>query len=94
MSNFTTKVDFIRQIKNFTGLTANANNWNLTGNTINSTNFYLFLAYQFLKGFNILHSIKKLIQLLRQKNIQTKLEINSNSRNGANREIWRLEKKV
>jgi hypothetical protein len=38
MSNFTTKVDFLRQIKNFTGLTA-SNTWNLTGNTITSSNF-------------------------------------------------------
>lgn len=38
MSNFTTKVDFFRQIKNFTGLTADGS-WNLTGNTITSSNF-------------------------------------------------------
>jgi len=38
MSNFTTKVDFLRQIKNFTGLTATGS-WNLTGNTITSSDF-------------------------------------------------------
>jgi hypothetical protein len=38
MSNFTTKIDFLRQVKNFTGLTA-TNAWNLSGNTITSSNF-------------------------------------------------------
>jgi hypothetical protein len=38
MSNFTTKIDFLRQVKNFTGLTA-TNTWNLSGNTITSSNF-------------------------------------------------------
>jgi hypothetical protein len=38
MSNFTTKIDFLRQVKNFTGLTA-TNAWNLSGNTISSPSF-------------------------------------------------------